>query len=90
MIGPKDKDIFYPRDVGTLNASLKLFKLLINIVLSCKGARFLCFDIKNFYLGTTLNFPKYARIHLKDVPQEFITEYNLTTYVCDGWVYFCI
>ena len=48
----------------------------------------MCFDIKNFYLGTPLDRPKYARIQLKDIPQEFIAEYNLTTYARDGWVYF--
>ena len=79
--------ICYPGDVGSPTASLELFKLLINSVLSCKGARFLCFDIKNFYLGTPLNCPEYVHIHLKDIPQELITEYNLTTHARDGWVY---
>ena len=78
--------IWYPGDVGTPIASLDLFKLLINSVLSRKGARFVWFDIKNFYLGTHLDRPKYACIHLKDIPQEFVTEYNLTTYARDGWV----
>ena len=62
----------------------------MNRVLSRKGARFVCFDVKNFYLGTPLNRPDYARIHLKDIPQDFIAEYNLTTYERDGWMYFCI
>ena len=66
--------------------SLELFKLLINIVLSYKGSHFLCFDINDFYLGTPLDCPKYARIHLKDTPEEFIAEYNLTTYARDDWV----
>ena len=82
--------ICYLGDVVTPTASLELFKLLINSVLSRKGARFLCFDIKNFYLGTPLDRPKYARIHLKDIPQEFIAEYNLTNYARGSWVYFCI
>ena len=38
----------------------------------------------------TLDFPNYARIHLKYIPQEYITEYNLTTYAHGGWVYFRI
>ena len=82
--------ICYPGDFGTPTASLEIFKLLINSVLSRKGAHFVCFDINNFYLGTPLDRPKYARIHLKDTPQKFITKYNLTTYVRDGWVYFRI
>ena len=50
----------------------------------------MCFDIKNFYLGTPLDRPEYSHIHLKDTPQEFIPEYNLTIYARDGWVYFSI
>ena len=82
--------ICYPDNVGTPNASLELFKILINSVLSCKGARVVCFDINNFYLVTPHYRPEYVRIHLKDTPQEFITKYNLTAYARDGWVYFCI
>ena len=81
--------IYYPGDVGTPTTSLELFKILINSVLYRKGAHFVCFDTKNFYLGTPLDHPMYARIHLKDTPQEFIYEYNLTAYAKDGWVYFC-
>ena len=79
--------ICYPGNVGTPTASLDLFIILVNRILSRKGPRFVCFDIKNFYLGTPLDRPKYVRIHLKDIPQEFITEYNLTTHARDGWVY---
>ena len=78
--------ICYPGYVGTPTASLELFKLLINSVLYRKGVRFVCFDIKKFYLGTPLDRPKYAQIHLEDIPQEFIAEYNLTTYARGGWV----
>ena len=52
---------------------MEIFKLLINSVLYRKGARFVYFDIKKLYLGTPLNRPEYAHIHLKDIPQEFIT-----------------
>ena len=81
-----DNRICYPGNVGTPTASLELFKLLINSVLSCKGARFVCFDMNNFYLGTPLDRPEYVRIHPKETPQEFITKYNLTAYARDGWV----
>ena len=82
--------ICYPGDVGTLTASLELFKLLIYSVLYRKGARFVWFDINNFYLVIPLNHPEYVRIHLKEIPQKFITKYNFTTYAHYGWVYFRI
>jgi hypothetical protein len=42
--------ICFPVDVGTNTASLELFKVLLNSVLSRKGARFSTIDLKNFYL----------------------------------------
>ena len=80
--------ICYPGDVGTPTASLELVKLMLNSVLSRRGARFACFDVSNFYLGTPLDRPEYVRIKISDIPQEFIDEYNLTAFEKDGWVYF--
>ena len=42
--------ICYPRDVGTPKGSLDLVKLIINSVLLRRNARFVSFDLKNFYL----------------------------------------
>ena len=80
--------ICYPGDVGTNTASLELVKLLINSVLSRKGAKFSTIDLKNFYLDTPLPEPEYVRIKLSDIPEEFIVEYNLTGRDRDGWIYF--
>ena len=80
--------ICYPGDTGTKTGSLELVKLQLNSVLSTPQARFAGFDIKNFYLGTPLDRPEYVRIKLSDIPQEFIDEYDLTTFARDGWIYF--
>ncbi len=69
--------ICYPGDVGTNTASLELVKLLLNSVLSRKGACFSTIDLKNFYLDTPMPDPKYLRIKLSNIPEEFINEYNL-------------
>ena len=48
----------YPGDVVTPTGSLELLKLIINSTVSRPGARFLCFDIKDFtwiLLWTTHN-----------------------------------
>jgi hypothetical protein len=83
------QNITYPGDVGTKTASLDLIKLILNSVLSRRGAKFVTFDIKNFYLQTPLDRPEYVRIQLSDIPQEFIVEYNLLDYVhVNGWIYF--
>ena len=82
--------ICYPGDTGTKTGSLKLVKLLLNSVLSFPNATFTCFDISNFYLGMPLDCPEYVKIKLGDIPQEFVKEYNLTTFTHHGWVYFKI
>ena len=74
-------NIFYPGQVATPTGSLKLTKLMINSMLLRPGARFTCFDIKNFYLNMPLEDREYVRIKLTDIPQEFVDEYDLTKYV---------
>ena len=54
--------ICYPGDMGTPTASLELFKLIINSILSKRGVLYATFDIKKFYLGTPLNQPEYVKI----------------------------
>ena len=61
---------------------------MFNSVLSQRNARFACFDIKNFYLGTPLDHPGFVKIRLTNIPQEFIHKYNLQDCTHDGWVYF--
>jgi len=80
--------ICYPGDVGTNTASLELVKLLLNSVLSRKGARFSTIDLKNFYLDTPMPEPEYVCIKLADIPDEFISEYNLSGRDRDGWIHF--
>ena len=63
---------------------------MINIVLLQPGARFVCFDIKNFYLDASLEEPEYVRIKHTDIPQEFIDGYKLTKYGRHEWIYFAI
>ena len=82
------KNVCYLGDVCTNRASLELFKLIINIVLSRAVAKYVCFDIENFYLSTPLDRPEYVKIQLSKIPQGFIDEYDLTKFAHKGWVYF--
>ena len=61
--------IFYPRDVGTPTGSLDLVKLIINRVLSRRKARFVSFELKNFYLQTPMDWSEYVCIKFSDIPQ---------------------
>ena len=50
-------NVCYPGDVGEDTASLELFKLMVNSILSRSGANYVCFDIENFYVSTPLGRP---------------------------------
>jgi hypothetical protein len=78
--------ICYPGDVGTNTALLELLKLLLNSVLSWKGACFISIDLKNFFLDTPMPDLEYVCIKISDIPDEFIDKYKLTGQDCDGWI----
>ncbi len=74
--------------MGTYTTLLELIKLLLNSVLSWKGACFNSIDLKNFYLDTPMPEPEYVCIKIPDIPQELIKEYKLVGRDHDGWIYF--
>lgn len=65
-----------------------MIKLLLSSTLSNTHAKFVFFDIANFYLSTSLDCPKYVKIQLTVIPEEFISKYNLTNYAYSGWIHF--
>ena len=64
--------IIYPGEVVTPTAALELVKLIINSVLSLHGAKFACFDFKNFYLATPMDRSELVKIKIEDIPQYFL------------------
>jgi hypothetical protein len=81
-------NIAYLGNTGTKTGSLELAKGVFNSVCSRQNAKFLTADISNFYLETPLDRPKYVRICINQIPQEFFDEYSLKQYIHNGWVYF--
>ena len=69
--------INYPGEVATPTADMLVAKMLMNSVVSTKGARFMTMDISNFYLMTPLKRPEFIRIKISDIPDEIIKEYKL-------------
>ena len=55
-------NVFYTGGVVTSTASLELFKLMINIILSRTWAKYVCFDMETFYVTTPLGRPEYVKI----------------------------
>jgi Reverse transcriptase (RNA-dependent DNA polymerase) len=69
--------IHYPHDVSTKTSSLVTVKLLINSTISTPSARFMCIDIKDFYLNTPMNRAEYMRVPIASIPSKIIAYYNL-------------
>ena len=79
--------IEYPYELTTRTADLTTSKVMWNSVISTPGSRYICADVKNFYLETPLDRYEYMRMPIKLIPQEFIDLYDLTTKVKNGYVY---
>ena len=41
------------------------------------NAKYMCIEIKNFYLGTPMKYFQYMRIHRKIIPQEVLDKYDI-------------
>ena len=77
-----------PIDCGTPTADLLTVKLLLNSVISTKGARFMCIDIKDFYLNTPLDRPEYLKMKLDTFPPDVVEHYDLKNKAdAKGYVY---
>jgi hypothetical protein len=77
----------YQGDVSTRSADLTTSKCLWNGTISTDGVKYMCLDVKNFYLGTPMDTFEYMRIPLKLIPHEIIDQYNLLPLVSDGHIY---
>ena len=67
-----------------------LFKVLLNSVVSTPGAKFMAFDVSNFYLNTPMKRFEYVKLRLSDIPDEVVKEYKLHEtgkVTSDGFVY---
>merc|ERR1711966_444523 len=62
---------------GTPTASLLTVKMLLNSVISTKGATFMTIDIKDFYLNTPMERPEYLRMKMANFPDDVIEHYRL-------------
>jgi hypothetical protein len=62
-------------------------KILFNSVISTPDARFMCTDVKDFYLNTPMARYEYMRLPVRILPQEIVEQYQLLPLLHDGWVY---
>jgi hypothetical protein len=74
-------------DISTRSEDLITSKCLWSSTISTDGAKYMCLDVKNFYLGTPMDTFEYMCIPIKLIPQEIIDQYNLLPLVSDGHIY---
>ncbi len=80
--------INYPKDVGTPTADMTLVKILLNSIISTKGAKCVMLDVKDFYLNTRMKQYKYMHLKLSKIPKKILIEYKLREIATsDGYVY---
>ena len=78
--------ISYPGKTTTKTADLTTSKVLWNRVLSTALAKFICIDIKNFYLCAPMDRYEYMHMPLEVFPQPVIDQYDLARNARNGKV----
>ena len=81
------KLINYPGKLSTHTADLTTLKLMWNSILSTEGAKYMCLDIKNFYLMAPLDRFEYRKMPIALFPDWIVKQYNLTMHVLNGFIY---
>jgi hypothetical protein len=69
--------VHYPGDADTPTADLLTITILINSIISTAGAKFMTIDTKDFYLNTPMARYEYMQLHIADMPDDVIKNYNL-------------
>jgi hypothetical protein len=80
--------ITYKGKMPTCTANLTTSKLLWNSVLSTEGVRYMCLDLKKFYLAAALDYYEYMKIPMALFPKWIRKQYNLDTHAREGFVFF--
>ena len=77
----------YPFELTTKTANITTVKILWNSGISTEGSRYMCLDIKHFYLGTPLDQYRYMKKLLSLFPEHTADKHGLKKKAKDGFVY---
>jgi hypothetical protein len=67
----------YDGNTNTQTADLITVKTLIHSTISTPNARAICFDLKDFYLGTPMDEPEWILVLVTMIPDEVMKYYSL-------------
>ena len=76
----------YEGNASVRTADLNMAKMYWNSVISTKGAKYMCLNIKHFYLTAKLEYFEYMKMPLLLFPPSTIKQYNPTELAINGWV----
>jgi hypothetical protein len=79
--------INYLGELTTRTADIMTSKLHWNSVLSIQQAKYMCLDLKNFYLSVPLDKVEYMRIPISMFPAWIVAQYDLLQKVVKGHIY---
>jgi hypothetical protein len=76
-----------PGKLTTRTTDITTSKLHWNSVLSTQNAKYMCLDLKRFYLSALLDWYKYMCIPIGMFPTWTVEQYNLLSKVVKGYIY---
>ena len=79
--------ITFEGNASVRTANLDTAKMHWNSVISTRKARYMCLNIKHFYLTAKLEYFEYMKMPLSLFPLWIVEQYNLKELAVDGWVY---
>ncbi len=74
-------------ELSVRTADINTAKLHWNSVVSTKKARYMCLDIKFFYVTAALEYFEYMRTPLSYFPAWMVEQYNLNKHAYNGYIY---
>jgi len=79
--------IKYAGELLVQTADITTSELLWNSVISTNKAKYMCIDLKNFYLTANLDYYEYMKMLLSLFPQWIIEQYELIKQAVDGMIH---
>ena len=79
--------IDYTGEVSTPTSDLTTMKLHVNSAISDVKLRYICMDVKYFYLKNKMDRYEYIIIHISMIPQEFVYKYDITEKAHNGYIH---
>lgn len=76
-----------PQGTYNKNQDLTMTKILWNSTISTDRARYICWEVRNFYFKTPMDGYKYMKIPLSLFPEWTIKKYDLCKHANKGWVF---